>query len=94
MSDAFIVVHGGTGTALESMRIWQLLQVRHLQDTPLIFTGKMWEGLVDWAAEWMLRPGFELANAEDMQIPNRVDGADQAIAIVREHQARWKAVRA
>jgi uncharacterized protein (TIGR00730 family) len=39
-SDAFVAVPGGIGTVLESMLIWQLLQVRHVQDTPLIFIGK------------------------------------------------------
>ena len=91
MSDAFIVAPGGIGTVLESMMIWQLLQVRHLHDIPLIFTGPMWKGLVDWASAVMLRPGFELANAEDMKIPRCVDNAEQAIAIVREHHARWQA---
>jgi hypothetical protein len=33
-SDAFIVAPGGIGTILETMMIWQLLQVQHLQDTP------------------------------------------------------------
>jgi uncharacterized protein (TIGR00730 family) len=89
MSDAFIVAPGGIGTVLESMMIWQLLQVRHLHEVPLVFTGPMWRGLVDWAGEAMLRPGFELANAEDMRIPRCVDTADEAIAIVREHRERW-----
>jgi hypothetical protein len=93
MSDAFIVAPGGIGTVLESTMIWQLLQVRHLHDTPLIFTGQMWKGLVDWASAVMLRPGFELANAEDLKIPRCVDNAEQAIAIVREHHARWLAAR-
>lgn len=91
LSDAFIVVPGGIGTVLESTMIWQLLQVRQLHDTPLIFTGPMWQGLVDWASQAMLRPGFELANAEDMKIPCCVDTADEAIAIVRQHHARWLA---
>lgn len=91
MSDAFIVAPGGIGTVLESMMIWQLLQVRHLHDVPLIFAGPMWKGLVDWASEMMLRPGFELANPEDMKIPRCVDGAEEAIAIVREHHQRWLA---
>jgi hypothetical protein len=39
----------------------------------------------------MLRPGFELANAEDMTIPRCVDDAEQAIAAVGEHHARWQA---
>jgi predicted Rossmann-fold nucleotide-binding protein len=89
MSDAFIVAPGGIGTVLESMMIWQLLQVRHLHDTPLIFAGPMWQGLVDWAGQAMLRPGFELANPGDLKIPRCVAGADEAIAIVREHHAHW-----
>jgi uncharacterized protein (TIGR00730 family) len=93
MSDAFIVVPGGIGTVLESMMVWQLLQVRHLTDTPLIFTGQMWKGLVDWATQTMLRPGFELASAPDMQIPRCVPDAEAAIALVREHRAQWLTVQ-
>jgi predicted Rossmann-fold nucleotide-binding protein len=89
MSDAYIVAPGGIGTVLESMMIWQLLQVRHLHDTPLVFTGSMWKGLVEWASAQMLRPGFELASAQDMQIPRCVDDAEQAVAVIREHHARW-----
>jgi hypothetical protein len=37
----------------------------------------------------MLRPGFELANAEDMAIPRCVTSAEEAIAVIREHHARW-----
>lgn len=94
MSDAFIVAPGGIGTVLESTMIWQLLQVRHLQDTPLIFAGKMWQELVHWAKVQMLRPGFELASPEDMKIPQCVDSADEAIALVRKHHARWLAAKA
>jgi uncharacterized protein (TIGR00730 family) len=91
MSDAFIVAPGGIGTVLEAMMIWQLLQVRHLDDVPLVFVGRMWKGLVDWASGAMLRPGFELANPADLRLPRCVDDAEQAIAIVREHQLRWRA---
>ncbi|MBM4335197.1 MAG: LOG family protein [Deltaproteobacteria bacterium] len=90
MSDAFIVAPGGIGTVLEAMMIWQLLQVRHLDDVPLVFTGRMWRGLVDWASGAMLRPGFELASPADLRIPHCVDDAEQAIAIVREHHTRWR----
>lgn len=91
LSDAYIVAPGGIGTVLESMMIWQLLQVRHLQDTPLVFAGPMWRGLVQWIEQVMLRPGFELASLADVRIPRCVDGGDEAIAIIREHHARWLA---
>jgi uncharacterized protein (TIGR00730 family) len=88
-SDAYIVAPGGIGTVLESMLIWQLLQVRHLQDAPLIFVGRMWPGLIEWAKATMLSFEPPLANAEDLQIPHCVDSADDAIAIIRDHHARW-----
>src|SRR5262249_44925103 len=68
-SDAFIVAPGGIGTVLETMMIWHLLQVRHLEDTPLILVGKMWPGLIEWAHSSMLSFDPPLANPEDMTIP-------------------------
>ena len=68
-SDAFVVVPGGIGTVLETLMIWQLLQVRHVDDVPLILVGKMWTGFVEWAKESMLDPRLPLASAEDLDIP-------------------------
>lgn len=93
MSDAYIVLPGGIGTVLEATMVWQLLQVRHLHDTPLIFVGSMWSDLVDWAKKYMLRPGYELASAEDMQIPRCVISGEEVLGIVREHNARWIAAQ-
>ncbi|HEX5053260.1 MAG TPA: LOG family protein [Planctomycetota bacterium] len=90
VSDAFVVVPGGIGTVLETMLIWQLLQVRKLADTPLILVGPMWSELVDWHRRAMLRPGFELASAQDMAIPRCVPGAAEAIAILRASHAAWR----
>jgi uncharacterized protein (TIGR00730 family) len=88
-SDAFVVAPGGIGTVLETMMIWQLLQVRHLQDTPLILVGRMWPGLIEWARSSMLSFDPPLANAEDMDLPRCAANADEAIALIREHQGKW-----
>ena len=93
VSDAFVVTPGGIGTVLEATMIWQLLQVRHLYDVPLVFVGPMWRELVDWASRFMLRPGFELASPVDMTIPQCVDTADEAIAIIRARHAAWTPAR-
>jgi uncharacterized protein (TIGR00730 family) len=90
-SDAFVVVPGGIGTVLETLMVWQLLQVHHVEDVPLILVGKMWGGLVDWARESMLDPRLALANADDLRIPHCLDTADEAIALVSDFHARWKA---
>jgi hypothetical protein len=72
------------------MMIWQLLQVKHVQETPLILVGKMWPGLVEWARTSLLSTQPPLANAEDLEIPRCVNTVDEAIALVREQHARWK----
>jgi len=89
-SDAYIVAPGGIGTVLETMMIWQLLQVRHLQGAPLILVGRIWPGLIDWARAAMLSFDPPLANAEDLAIPQCVPNADEAIRAVGEHYARWQ----
>ena len=85
-SDAFIVAPGGIGTVLETMMIWQLLQVRHLEHTPLILVGKMWPGLVEWVRAEMLSFETPLINREDVDIPVCVSNADEAIAIIQKHK--------
>ena len=92
-SDAFVVAPGGIGTVLESMLVWQLLQVRHLENTPLIFVGRMWPGLVDWARTSMLSVEPPLASPQDFDVPRCVADADEAIAIIRENREQWLAAR-
>jgi len=85
-SDAFIVAPGGIGTVLETMMIWQLVQVNHLDKTPLILVGKLWPGLVEWVRESMLSFETPLINKEDVDIPVCVANADEAIEIIRHHR--------
>jgi uncharacterized protein (TIGR00730 family) len=92
-SDAFIVTPGGIGTVLEMMMIWQLLQVRHLQNTPLILVGEMWPGLIAWAKDSMLSTSPPLASTGDMTIPVCVAGGDEAIALIRKHHRAWSAAQ-
>src|SRR5436853_5088431 len=90
MSDAFVVVPGGIGTVLETMMVWQLLQVRKLADTPLVLAGKMYADLVAWCRTYMLRPESPLASPDDMTIPVCVDDGPAVLRIIREHHAGWQ----
>lgn len=92
-SDAFIVTPGGIGSLLELSLAWQLLQVRHLYNTPLILVGKMWADLVEWARKAMLIEGNELASAVDFKIPVCVNTIEEAIALIRENRAAWLAAQ-
>src|SRR4029077_10992873 len=88
-SDAFIVVPGGIGTVLEATMIWQLLQVGHIKDTPLIFVGKMWAELVKWARVHLLTEQLHLANPEDLDTPVCVNTGDEVSALMRKHHDQW-----
>jgi uncharacterized protein (TIGR00730 family) len=90
VSDAFIVTPGGIGTVLETLMVWQLLQVRHLHDTPLILAGHFWDGLIDWAKAAMLRPDAPLISPKDLEIPRIVPDGPALLRAVREHHAMWK----
>ena len=89
-SDAFVVTPGGIGTVLEMFMIWQLLQVRHVDNVPLILVGKMWKGLVEWARTSMQDPTVSLVNPKDLEIPQCLETADEAIALVRELHRTWQ----
>jgi predicted Rossmann-fold nucleotide-binding protein len=90
VSDAFVVVPGGIGTVLETMMVWQLLQVQKLHHTPLILAGEMYANLVDWCRASMLRPDFPLASPEDMTISVCVEDGPGIVRVIREHHAAWK----
>lgn len=90
LSSAFIVVRGGIGTLLETAMIWQLCQVKHVQDVPLILIGDMWTELVAWAKEHMLSDGLELAAPEDLEIPYSVANVDEACELIAERVARFR----
>ncbi len=86
LSDAFVVVRGGIGTTLEMMMIWQLLQVRHIHDKPLVFIGGMWEDLVAWAATHMVEGEQQLASPQDLTIPRCVPSVEEAVEVIRTHK--------
>jgi uncharacterized protein (TIGR00730 family) len=93
ISDAFVIVPGGIGTLLELSLAWQLLQVRKLYNTPLIFVGKMWAELVEWGRKTMLKKGSELASDVDFTIPICVSTIDETLALIRDNRKAWLAAQ-
>lgn len=73
--------------------IWQLLQVKHVQNTPLILVGNMWAEFVAWARKSLLKPELALASPEDLNIPICVNTADEAIALLRQHHEKWSTTK-
>lgn len=89
VSNAFVVVPGGIGTALEALTIWQLLQVRKLYDTPLIMVGPMWADFTHWAQTYMVDVEPPMADPADLSIPQCVADCEAAIPLLQEAQAKW-----
>lgn len=90
-SNAFVVTPGGIGTALEALMIWQLLQVNMMYDCPLIMVGRMWRDMVDWGRSYWVDSEPQLADASDINIPQCVDTAEQAVELIRKHYTAWQA---
>src|SRR5438132_1897227 len=88
LSSAFIVMPGGIGTALELFMVWQLLQVKHMTEHPLILVGKMWTGLIDWIRETMVGNG--LVSPSDLDTISIVSSSDEAIPIIRASYERFR----
>ncbi|MGC4116900.1 MAG: LOG family protein [Myxococcales bacterium] len=89
LSNAFVVVDGGIGTALESLMVWQLLQVKHL-DVPLVFVGPMWKDLVGWAKQHMLGKPTPLASEKDLDLPVCVEDGAQALQVIEKAMAEFR----
>ena len=49
----------------------------------------MWAELIAWGRQFFLRPESELAGPDDLLIPQRVDSAQEAIALVRRRYGEW-----
>ena len=88
LSSAFIVMPGGIGTALELFMVWQLLQVKHMKEHPLILVGTMWPGMIDWIRSTMLERG--LVSPPDFDVVKLVGSAKDAVPIIRESYEGWQ----
>ncbi|HSP14600.1 MAG TPA: LOG family protein [Thermoanaerobaculia bacterium] len=88
LSSAFIVFPGGIGTALEMFMVWQLLQVKHMKEHPLILVGTMWNGLIDWIRGTMVERG--LVSPPDLDVVKVVSSAEEAVPIIRASYERFK----
>ena len=93
LSSAYVVVPGGIGTTLETLMVWQLMQVGHIQDVPLVFVGEMWADLVKWARQHMLGGATELISPDDADLPTCVATPVEAAEVIERHRRRWLATK-
>jgi uncharacterized protein (TIGR00730 family) len=89
LSDIVVVCPGGIGTLLELFYTWQLVQVEHLCETPIILFGEIWSGLLDWLRDDVL--ARELFTPGDMNHIIHLNSPTDVVHLVRKiHDDRSK----
>ena len=81
ISHAVIVTPGGIGTILELLYTWQLIQVSHISERPIILLGEMWNGLIDWMESEPLKK--HLIDKSDFKNIHIVQNVDDAIELLK-----------
>jgi predicted Rossmann-fold nucleotide-binding protein len=74
---------------LELFYTWQLVQVEHLCETPIILFGEIWSGLLDWLRDDVL--ARELFTPGDMNHIIHLNSPTDVVHLVRKiHDDRSK----
>ena len=84
LSNAVIVSVGGIGTLLEFFFSWQLIQVKHISEFPIILYApdNRYQELMNWITEWLLT--YNLINVNDLDYIYIVKDVEQVLSILKE----------
>ena len=88
LSNVVVVAPGGIGTMLEFFYTWQLVQVNHICDIPIIMLGSMWQGLLDWVKKQPLKK--KLLSKEDLKSIFIVKNNFEAMKIIKDTKATFE----
>jgi len=80
-SNAVVVAPGGVGTLLEFFYTWQLMQVKHICNIPIILLGKMWWDLARWIKKWPLKD--KLLDNDDFELLFLAKDCNEAFTIIK-----------
>ena len=80
LSNAVVVAPGGIGTLLELVYAWQLLQVKHIQQIPIIVIGEEWKKLIEWIERYPLKRKY--IDKRDLELVFPVNTIDEAMRII------------
>ncbi len=82
LSNVVVVAPGGIGTILEFFYTWQLIQVGHMRNIPIILLGDVWPGLIEWVKKKPLRK--KLLSKEDVSMLYFAKNTSDAMKIITE----------
>lgn len=88
LSNAVVVAPGGLGTLLELFYTWQLVQVHHICNIPIILMGEEWAGLLKWIKNNPLKKDY--LDKEDYELVFHVKDSKQAMELLEENYKYFK----
>jgi uncharacterized protein (TIGR00730 family) len=88
LSNVVIVAPGGIGTTLELMYVWQLVQVKHSCEIPIILFGDMWKGFIKWIKGGPLKNDF--LEEEELELLYHTRTCDEAMKIIELAHEEYK----
>ena len=88
LSNAIVVAHGGVGTILELFYAWQLMQVKHICNIPIILLGEQWLGMIKWLKKEPLKRKF--FQKQDLELLFMAKNSMEAIEIIEEAYDEFK----
>lgn len=92
LSNAVIVSVGGIGTLLEFFYSWQLIQVNHINEFPIILFAPddRWDQLLNWINGWLLE--HNLIDEKDLNCIFTVKSVDEAINLLKTYRNNNKII--
>ena len=88
LSNVVVVAPGGVGTLLEFFYTWQLVQVKHICNIPIILLGDMWPELIEWIEKWPLKKKF--LDRDDLDALFLADNCKEAMDVIRLTYNKYK----
>ena len=82
LSNLIVVAPGGIGTLLEFFFVWQLMQVGHSCEMPIILMGEMWKDFLKWMRKWPLEK--KLMSKEDLKYVVCIKNIEDAMKIIKK----------
>ena len=77
ISNFVVIAPGGLGTLLEFAFVWQLLQVGHVNNVPVLIYGDMWDGFMEWVSKNIMDEG--LADKKDLDYIHKVNSVEEIL---------------
>jgi len=88
LSNVVVVAPGGIGTTLELMYVWQLVQVKHSCEIPIILFGDIWTGFIKWIKKGPLQNRF--LDKNDLELLYHARNCTEAMKIIELAHEEYK----